>query len=311
MNEPNHIDIERLKIPLGELPLPELKIESDQLSLQEVVAHLQNQKMGSVVLGNNQKITGIITERDFIFRIVGKIDNWEEACVGEVMTKNPFILEAKQTLLEAAKMMSNKKIRHLPVFDKETNKYSMISIKDILKYISDFFSSKLCALGNVVEWDYVFVSDLGEDFSTISEDRKKINAGIFFTPLKRVIFNKPVIVEPHCSILEALERMRSQGRNSVLICEHGTLLKGIVTERDFLFKVFGKVDINKGSTPISDFMTKAPHTLLVKHFIGHALNNMFKFKYRNTIVVNEDHYPVSIIGLIEIFSFFMSRIDLD
>jgi CBS domain-containing protein len=84
--------------------------------------------------------------------------------------------------------------------------------------------------------------------------------------------------------------------------EYETSIRGIITERDLLFKVYDQPGVSAES-PVREFMTASPHLLLSKHYLAHAINNMFHFGYRNTIVVNEDRYPESIVTLLEIFKF--------
>lgn len=70
-----------------------------------------------------------------------------------------------------------------------------------------------------------------------------------------------------------------------------------------MFKIFGKIRLDEGPVPVKDFMTRNPHTLLSKHFIAYAINNMFTFHYRNIVVVDEDRVPVAVVGLLDIFKY--------
>ena len=82
-----------------------------------------------------------------------------------------------------------------------------------------------------------------------------------------------------------------------------TILSGIVTERDLMTKVFTK-DEEFLSKPISTIMTPNPHSMMLKHHLVYAINNMSKFRYRNILVVDEDKYPMKITELIDFLKFF-------
>jgi len=77
------------------------------------------------------------------------------------------------------------------------------------------------------------------------------------------------------------------------------MLKGIITERDILKKVFGKHEIGS-QIPAKNFMTPNPDTLLERHVMSYAINNMFEGSYRNIILVDEERIPISYVSLVDI-----------
>ena len=96
--------------------------------------------------------------------------------------------------------------------------------------------------------------------------------------------------------------MQKNKVGSLLIMEYETKILGIVTERDLLLKYFGKISFGENRS-VKEFMTANPHLLLHRHYLAHAINNMFKFKYRNIIVVNEDKFPIALVSLLEVFRY--------
>ena len=98
-----------------------------------------------------------------------------------------------------------------------------------------------------------------------------------------------------------------------VLTEYETNIKGIITERDFLNKVLGKVDLNlKTSSPnIKQFMTPNPECLLSRHILSYAINNMLSGGYRNVVVVNEDRQPESILSMLDIFKYIADHMILE
>ncbi len=106
---------------------------SDSSSLGESLELLNSRKIGAlVVLGKDKKVAGIITERD-ILHLCGRAGKpVESVVVGDVMTKDLLIAVPDDTVEYAMGIMTNNRIRHLPVM--ENNALAgIISIGDLVK----------------------------------------------------------------------------------------------------------------------------------------------------------------------------------
>lgn len=95
-------------------------------------AHLMNdQHIGSlVVCGRDGSVRGIITERDFLRRVIAAERSPATTAVESVMTRDVLTCEPETTLNEIRSTMREKRIRHLPVVEKG-RLVGMISIGDL------------------------------------------------------------------------------------------------------------------------------------------------------------------------------------
>ncbi|MEB3862272.1 MAG: CBS domain-containing protein [Desulfurococcales archaeon] len=82
------------------------------------------------VVDSNGRLVGIITERDFVWKIVAEEKPYSTP-VSEFMTRSLIVVNEKETLAEALRLMSRFKIRHLPVVDDKGSLVGIISIRDI------------------------------------------------------------------------------------------------------------------------------------------------------------------------------------
>ena len=108
-------------------------------------------KVGSVVVVNQWEPVGLFTERDLMHRVVNKNQDPAATPLRSVMT-TPFAVGSPgMSVIEAAELMSDNRIRHLPVYD-EGILIGMVSSGDILafklrehersiKYLEDYFLS--------------------------------------------------------------------------------------------------------------------------------------------------------------------------
>ncbi len=90
-------------------------------------------KVGSVVVVECDKPVGLFTERDLMHRIVNEARNPDHTPLGMVMTAPFAVAKPELCIREAAELMSDNRIRHLPVSN-EGRLIGMISSGDILAW---------------------------------------------------------------------------------------------------------------------------------------------------------------------------------
>jgi CBS domain-containing protein len=81
----------------------------------EAVRAMNDAKIGSVIVLDQQKLVGIFTERDVLVRVIGGSRDPLTTPVSEVMTSAVRSVEPSMSLDEAVRLMSGQRYRHLPV----------------------------------------------------------------------------------------------------------------------------------------------------------------------------------------------------
>ncbi|MEZ6142700.1 MAG: CBS domain-containing protein [Zavarzinella sp.] len=105
---------------------------------------------------------------------------------------------------------------------------------------------------------------------------------------------EPVIVHEDALLGIALDRMVAEKVGAVLVTDSEGKLAGIVTERDFLIKVVGKLlDYNR--LPLRHFMQPAPETVTMNDTVALALRKMDVGNYRHLPVVDEENRPLGLL----------------
>jgi len=115
---------------------PVLTVKKED-SVREAAKIMYNNRIGSVVVVDDDgRVVGIVTERDLIYLIaLGKKELFTEYPVWQIMTENPITGRPDESVIEALTKMKEAKIRHLPVVDDENRPIGMVSIRDILEII--------------------------------------------------------------------------------------------------------------------------------------------------------------------------------
>ncbi len=73
--------------------------------------------VGSVLVMDGTRLVGIFTERDVLTRVVGKRIAPEKTPISKVMTKQPAVMRPTSTVADAMAVVSEKRVRHLPVVE--------------------------------------------------------------------------------------------------------------------------------------------------------------------------------------------------
>jgi CBS domain-containing protein len=98
--------------------------------VSEVAKTMKTQNIGSVPVCNNGKVVGILTDRDIVIREIAEGKNTMASKAEDVMTKEVSTVSSSSDIHEAAKLMSDRQIRRLPVVD-NGNLVGMLAIGDI------------------------------------------------------------------------------------------------------------------------------------------------------------------------------------
>ena len=109
----------------------EVAIIGEDATVMEAAKIMSDRRIGSLVVGRREKVVGIFTERDVLSRVVARHLDPLETMVKDVMTTPVACCQPTTKLAECRIVMTEKRIRHLPVV-KENRLLGMISSGDIL-----------------------------------------------------------------------------------------------------------------------------------------------------------------------------------
>ena len=88
----------------------------------------------AVVIGPDRKPIGIVTERDFMRRLINKGLDPVTTPLSAIMTTDLKLAKADDNLLDWLRQMSNERFRHLPVVDDDGTLLSIMSQGDFVAY---------------------------------------------------------------------------------------------------------------------------------------------------------------------------------
>jgi len=99
--------------------------------VSEIAERMAKDDIGAVPIGKDDKLIGMITDRDLATRVVAKGLNAEKTKAEDVMTKGVVYCRTEETVDDAVHLMDQKKIRRLPVLDEKKRLVGMLSLGDV------------------------------------------------------------------------------------------------------------------------------------------------------------------------------------
>jgi CBS domain-containing protein len=121
-------------------------VVAPEAMLSEVLSKMREAGRGAVLIVKDGKLAGIFTERDVLLRVAGFPIDVDRTAVEELMTLNPHTLPADSSVAFALNKMVVEGFRHVPLVDEQGRPSGMVSMRDLIDYLSDFFSKDVLNL---------------------------------------------------------------------------------------------------------------------------------------------------------------------
>jgi CBS domain-containing protein len=106
------------------------------LTVYDALKVMGEKNIGAILVMDDNILKGILSERDYARKIVLKDKSSKETFVHEIMESNVFTVKLSDNLEDCMELMSEKRIRHLPVLEDGTV-VGVISISDVVKAIME------------------------------------------------------------------------------------------------------------------------------------------------------------------------------
>ncbi len=172
--------------------------------IKDVLGLILDSRVGGVViLDEERKVSGIVTERDLVFLLSGKLTGKK---VGDYMTSRVVVASPDMTLGEATRAMVTNSFRRLPVVEgKEL--VGMLTTRDIIEFVGR---------------NRAFTKLTGNKLDEVLD-----------TPAREIMKTQVARVNRDTDLGEVARIIEETGTGTVCVVEDGDL-KGILTERDII-----------------------------------------------------------------------------
>ncbi|GAP07858.1 MAG TPA: CBS domain-containing protein [Anaerolinea thermolimosa] len=113
---------------------PDVWSISPDATVYDALRMMADKDVGALLVMEGDRLVGIISERDYARKVILVGKTSRDTLVREIMSSNVFTIHPDQTVEEAMEIMTNRRVRHLPVVA-EGHVFGVISIGDVVKNI--------------------------------------------------------------------------------------------------------------------------------------------------------------------------------
>jgi CBS domain-containing protein len=99
--------------------------------IAEIARKMLDEDIGSVPVGENDRLVGMVTDRDIVTRGLARVKNCLDLVAKDVMSKPIVYARADEDLDDALHIMVKNQIRRLPVIDENKRLVGILSLGDI------------------------------------------------------------------------------------------------------------------------------------------------------------------------------------
>src|SRR5260370_31518075 len=99
----------------------------------DAIALMADKNIGALPVLENDRLIGIISERDYTRKVILKGKSSQETRVEEIMTEDLVTADPTDTVVDCMRVMTEERVRHLPVI-KGAEMVGVLSIVDLVKY---------------------------------------------------------------------------------------------------------------------------------------------------------------------------------
>jgi two-component system, LuxR family, sensor kinase FixL len=184
-------------LKVKDLMTTDVAVVEPEQSMAMAATVMADDSLSSLVVVDNGTVAGIITEKDFLERVVAKGKSTLDMKVRDVMSYPVVSVLPEATVLEAGQVVKDKHVKRLPVIDRDKKLVGIITQTDLIRVLTSYGM-----------WREV-AEIMTKDVATIQRD---------------------------ASVAEAASIMASRGISGIVVMQAEQIV-GILTERDLLKRV--------------------------------------------------------------------------
>ncbi|WP_232702030.1 CBS domain-containing protein [Halobacterium wangiae] len=133
-------------MPVGELgPEDVVTVEKDA-KISDVVDQLESENVGAIVVTDEEKPVGIVTDRDVALAL-NRMDDLATGDVTDIMTEDPVTLREDDPELAVARTIEDENVRRIPVVDEDGKLTGIVTLDDLVATVGE----ELGKVSNTIE----------------------------------------------------------------------------------------------------------------------------------------------------------------
>ena len=109
----------------------DVELGNPQMPICDAAQKMRDGDFGVMPIGDNDRIVGMVTDRDLVIRAVAECKDPRQTTLQEIMSPGTLYCFEDQTVEEVARNMGENQVRRLPVLNRDKRLVGMISLGDL------------------------------------------------------------------------------------------------------------------------------------------------------------------------------------
>jgi CBS domain-containing protein len=134
-----------LRQPLRLLALLPPVVVEEETPYADVLRRMREQGQGSVIVCRSGTVTGVFTERDYLYKhCLEGVDG--RTPIGKLMSTHPVTVTLDTTIGQAVEVMHDKRFRNLPIVDEKGRPQGLVTVGGIIRFLAENFPREVVNL---------------------------------------------------------------------------------------------------------------------------------------------------------------------
>lgn len=118
---------------IREIMSTEVHLVDPEMTIHECARRMRDEDLGALPVGENDRLIGMVTDRDITVRAVADAKEADSCRVREVMSEGILYCYEDEDVKDAARSMSEHQVRRIPVINRDKRLCGMVSVADLAK----------------------------------------------------------------------------------------------------------------------------------------------------------------------------------
>lgn len=116
---------------ISEIMTREPELIDPNSSIRDAAMRMKNEDIGALPIGENDRLIGMVTDRDIAIRAVAEDRNPSSTTVRDVMSEKIYYCFEDDDVEDAARCMAENQVRRLPILNRDKRLTGIVSLADI------------------------------------------------------------------------------------------------------------------------------------------------------------------------------------
>jgi CBS domain-containing protein len=133
---------------------PEVFSVPSDASVYSAIELMAEKRIGALLVVDEGRLVGVVSERDYARKVILQSRSSKDTYVREIMTPSPITIGCDTSVEDAMRIMTDRRIRHLPVINSEGRIAGVLSIGDVVNWIVSSQDETIAHLEHYIAGDY-------------------------------------------------------------------------------------------------------------------------------------------------------------